>query len=136
MEFRGMFKIAGEPTDSIPLNLCEQAHNSLKIWSYTDVNSMRDRLKEEIESLDRWEFQAIENGEMKAMMIITIYENEPHLGHDVLISRFAFSTDRGALKAGYKWMKKLARLLKIRFMVTTRQHKNGMDINHKISEVK
>lgn len=121
VEYKGMFKRAGEPTDSLDLSLVKSARDTLSIWQYTSLDEMYSRLKNDIESIDRWEFQAIENGEMVAMMIIDRYDNEPHTGYDILYTKFAFSRNTGALRHGYKWMKSIAKVLGIKFIVTTRQ---------------
>ncbi|EKE9051056.1 hypothetical protein OXE08_004523 [Salmonella enterica] len=130
------FKQAGEPTEAIPLELCKQARDSLKIWQYTTLEQMQARLKAEIESINRLEYVVIDDtGAAKAMMILDVYENEPHTGHDILFTKFSFSTDKGALNNGYKWLLKMAKIMNFKFIMTTRQT-GPMEIRHKIREVK
>ncbi|EKA7615249.1 hypothetical protein OL383_004434 [Salmonella enterica] len=136
MKFIKEFKRAGEPTESIPLVLCEQARNSLKIWQYTTLEQMQARLKAEIESIDRLEYRVLDDtGAAKAMMIFDVYENEPHTGHDVLFTKFCFSTDKGLLNNGYKWLLQMGKAMGYRFVMITRQT-GQMEIISKIREIK
>ncbi|ECF3282132.1 hypothetical protein E2L92_22030 [Salmonella enterica subsp. enterica serovar Ibadan] len=135
MEIKGQYKKAGEPTNSLELSLVKSARDSLSIWQYTSLDEMYSRLKNDIESIDRWEFQATQNGEMVAMLIVDRYDNEPHTGHDILYTKFAFSTNTGALAQGYRWMKRLAKALGIKFIVTTRQT-GSRKIEYNYHEVK
>lgn len=136
MKFIKEFKLAGEPSKSIPLYLCEQARNSLSIWKYKSLDEMQARLKDEIESINRCEFRCEDdNGNVKAMMIFEVWEDEPHTGHDVLMIKFAFSTDKGLLTKGYRFMKDVAKSLKIKFLLISRQT-GPLEITHKFIEIK
>lgn len=136
MNYIKTFKRAGELTDCLPIQLCEQARNSLKIWQYTSLEEMRERLRLDIESLNRFEYRAIDDaGNVKAMMIIDVHENEPHTGHDILYTKFSFSTEPGALAPAYKWLIQLAKLYGFKFIMTTRQT-GPLEIVSKIKEIK
>ena len=115
-----LFKKAVEPTDSIPLYLCQQTRESLKLWQRVPVEQMQQELRDDIEQLNRFEFLSIgPAGEVKAMMIIDSDRN-PHYG-SYLYPRYAFSTERGALKEAYKWIKELAKRLDYNGYLITRQ---------------
>lgn len=132
------FKKAGEPTNAIPLGLCRKARDNLKIWRlYESAEEMREFLRADIEGLNRFEFVAYdENNEAIAMMVIAEYEQATHAGgKNILYTHYSFSTDKGALSAGYRWLLKLAKGLGFPLVMTTRQT-GPMQITHTLKEVK
>ncbi|EHY6648638.1 hypothetical protein K4M64_004536 [Salmonella enterica] len=136
MNYLKLIKKAGEPTLAIPPHLVKLARDNLKIWQYTTLEETQARLKERIEELDRFEYLAIDDaGIIQAMMIITMFPQEDHLGHDILYTKFSFSSDEGLLTNGYRWLIELAKLMKFRFIMTTRQT-GPLEITHKIHELK
>lgn len=138
MNFIKEFKKAGEPSNSIPLYLCEQAYNSLKIWRlYDSPEEMQKGIRADIESSNRFEYRATdEAGTVKAMMIIAEHEQLAHTGNkNILFTQYSFSTEQGLLRGGYKWMCQLAKQLSFPLMMVTRQI-GPMEITHKIKEVK
>ncbi|EEO4819393.1 hypothetical protein G6K72_000828 [Salmonella enterica subsp. enterica serovar Rubislaw] len=111
---------AGEETAAIPLYLCQQTRERLKMWQRLPVEEMREELRQDIEQLNRFEFLALDDaGTLKAMMIIDADYN-PHYG-SYLYPRYAFSTDKGRLIEGYQWLKELTRSLKYDGYVISRQ---------------
>ncbi len=115
------YRKAGEPTASIPLYLCQQTQEALPdMWGRLPVEAMREELRQDIESIDRFEYLVSdEDKTIKAMMIIDTDTN-PHYGF-YLYPRYAFSTEKGALSGAWRWMKQLAKCLKCDSYLITRQ---------------
>lgn len=133
MNYIKVFRKAGELTLACPVYLCEQAYNQLAIWQlYDNPQQMSAGLKEDIESLDRWEYLVTDdNNKLVAMMIFTIYEKMPHLGNkDILATHYSYSTVTGLLTNGYKWLKQIQRELSLPVMLT--RQTGPMSIEHKI----
>lgn len=123
MEYIKMFRKAGEPTAAAPLYLCEQAKQSLSIWSDQPVSVIYERVNRQVSEIDRYEFLAIEDGLIKGMMILCIEPEEIHTGKDVLYTKLAFSTVPGALREGYRSMKRLAREINVPYLHLSRHPK-------------
>ncbi|EEI7324268.1 hypothetical protein G4E03_003457 [Salmonella enterica] len=116
MEYIQAFRSAGQPTAAAPLELCEKARQQLSIWRDQPLKVIYERINRQITALDRYEFLAVEDNEVKAMMILVIHPEEIHLGEDVLHDFLIFSPEPGLLKEGYKAMKRLAKDLNIKYI--------------------
>ncbi|MCS5737047.1 hypothetical protein, partial [Herbiconiux daphne] len=92
------------------------------------------RLKRQIEEIDRLEYRAIENGKVVAMMIIDVLPEETHTGYPMLYTMLSFSTVKGALTQGYKWLYSVAKMMGFRFVLTTRQT-GPREITNRIKEL-
>ncbi|EEO8179068.1 hypothetical protein G7D34_003699 [Salmonella enterica] len=119
MEYIKAARKAGEPTISAPLELCQITRERLSNWQRLPVEMMQEEITNDIESLDRFEFIAHDNGKIKAMLIATVEEN-PHYG-TFLLTRYAFSAEPNTLTAGYRWLFKLAKVLNYDGVLYTRQ---------------
>ncbi|HID4300466.1 TPA: hypothetical protein ACXEZB_004388 [Escherichia coli] len=121
MEYIKTFRKAGEPTAAAPLYLCQEARSNLANWlHYETAEQMHTELNQEIQENDRFEYLAIDDaGKLRAMMVIYPHY-DPHWG-DHLFTRFSFSAEPGALSGGYRWMKDIAKLLKYKGYLITRQ---------------
>ena len=114
-----LFRKAGEPTYTIPLSLCQHTRERLKLWQRLPLEDMHRELKQDIESLDRFEYLVMDDaGELQAMMVIDSDHN-PHYGN-YLYSRYSFSTENNLLSDGYKWMKQLCKSLSFDGLLLTR----------------
>ncbi|EMC1489661.1 hypothetical protein VAA96_004539 [Salmonella enterica] len=130
MKYIQEYKRAGEPTESAPYYLCKEAYQSLAIWRFKSLEDMHRRINQEIQDIDRIEYRAIdEDGTIKAMMILQVWENEPHTGFDTLITRFSFSSVNGLLTNGYRFMIKCAKTLKLN-MICFSRHEGPLKISH------
>lgn len=137
MEFIKEVKRAGEPTYSIPLELCTEAYNQLDIWKlYESPEMMQQGLRESIEGVNRFEYRATdEAGNIIAMMIISDSQRMAHAGNkNILYTMYSFSTQKGALTEGYKWLKELAKRYGFPLIMITRQT-GPMSIQHTLREV-
>lgn len=134
MYYMKEFKKAGEPSNCIPDYLIEQCYKSLPIWRYKTLEEMKTRLTKQIEGIDRLEFTAWDNGKVIAMMVIDELPEETHTGYPMLYTMLSFSTVKGALSEGYKWLFKIAKSMGYRFVNVTRQI-GPMEINNKIREL-
>ncbi|EDX4100272.1 hypothetical protein B9R80_002408 [Salmonella enterica] len=135
MEFIKVYKKAGEPTAAVPLYLCKQARDSLAIWQHTSLQEMQDRLKRQIEEIDRYEFLAVDEANtIKAVIIVDWYDDDLHTGGSVVYPLFAFSTVPGLLSDGYQFMKQIGKERGCDFMMLTRQI-GPMEITHKIRKL-
>ncbi|EBU8272205.1 hypothetical protein DLL80_23850 [Salmonella enterica subsp. enterica serovar Newport] len=126
MEYIKAFRKAGEPTAAAPDYLCEKVRQAgLDNWQrYHTVEDMSRDISADIESLDRFEFLAVdEAGKLTGMLIATQEEN-PHHG-DFLLTRYAFSIDPKSLSVGYRWLFKLSQMLDLDGTLYTK--KSGKD---------
>ncbi|EGW0579066.1 hypothetical protein JGH65_004236 [Salmonella enterica] len=119
MEFIKIYREAGEPTAAAPLYLCQQTRERLANWQRLPVEQMQAEIIEDIQSNNRYEFLAVEAGQVKAMMVLYV-DYDPHYGR-VIYTRYAFSTEPQALTQGYRWMKQLAKSLNLDGFIITRQ---------------
>ncbi|EIQ3230838.1 hypothetical protein LU140_004496 [Salmonella enterica] len=113
MEYLKVFREEGQPTAAAPLYLVEKAAKTIKRYKDCDVTELHARINRNITSRDRWEVLAVENGEVKAMMIICYDGDELHSGGPCLFTYLCFSPD-GLFKEGFKALKNLAKELNIR----------------------
>ncbi|EDI8735804.1 hypothetical protein GEM21_05425 [Salmonella enterica] len=115
-----LFRKAGEPTETIPPYLCQQARERLKIWQRLPVRQMREELRQDIEQLNRFEILEVDPfGLVLAMMVIDSDYN-PHYG-SYLYPRYSFSTENGLLSKGYQWLKQISKALNYDGFLITRQ---------------
>ncbi|EHT3579228.1 hypothetical protein KXY27_004547 [Salmonella enterica] len=119
MEYIKVFKEAGQPTVAAPIYLCEKARQQLANWQRLPVEQMQAEIVNEIESCNRFEFLAVDEGQIKAMMIITP-EYDPHFG-GFLMTRYTFSPDNQTLTPGYRWAIKVAKSLILDGVMFSRQ---------------
>ncbi|EGJ4116066.1 hypothetical protein IHX65_004872 [Salmonella enterica] len=133
MEYLKVFRNAGEPTAAAPLYLCQQTREKLTNWQRLPVEQMQQEIVNDIVSNDRYEFLAVDAGELRAMMVLYV-DYDPHYG-SVIYTRFAFSTEPQLLTDGYKWMKEIAKSLNLNGFITTRQIAPNK-ITNKFNEVK
>lgn len=134
MKHYKLFKKAGEPTLTTPLYLCQHTRERLKLWQRLPVEQMQQELKQDIERLDRFEYLVTDDaGEIRAMMVIDL-DNNPHYG-SYLYPRYSFSTEKGLLSGGYKWIRYLAKTLKCDGFQITRQT-GDYEINSKFKRFK
>lgn len=119
MDYIKVFKKAGEATIAAPIELCEETRERLSNWQRVPVEVMQREITTDIESLDRFEFLAVDDGKIRAMMIITPEEN-PHYG-SFLLTRYVFSAEPQTLTPGYRWLFKLTKALNYDGTLYTRQ---------------
>ncbi|EGI0196856.1 hypothetical protein IFY90_004259 [Salmonella enterica] len=119
MEYMKFYREAGKPTIAAPIYLCEKAREQLENWQRLPVEQMQAEIKESIESLDRFEFLAVDEGQIKAMMIIAP-DYDPHFG-SYLATKYSFSPNNKCLFKGYRWMKKIAKMLELDGVLISRQ---------------
>lgn len=89
---------------------------------------MQAEIIEDIQSNNRYEFLAVEAGQVKAMMVLYV-DYDPHYGR-VIYTRYAFSSEPQALTQGYRWMKQLAKSLNLDGFIITRQLAPNKIINN------
>lgn len=128
MEFIKIYREAGEPTAAAPLYLCQQTRERLTNWQRLPVEQMQAEIIEDIQSNNRYEFLAVEAGQVKAMMVLYV-DYDPHYGR-VIYTRYAFSSEPQALTQGYRWMKQLAKSLNLDGFIITRQLAPNKIINN------
>lgn len=128
MEFIKIYREAGEPTAAAPLYLCQQTRERLANWQRLPVEQMQAEIIEDIQSNNRYEFLAVEAGQVKAMMVLYV-DYDPHYGR-VIYTRYAFSSEPQALTQGYRWMKQLAKSLNLDGFIITRQLAPNKIINN------
>ncbi|EGJ3141396.1 hypothetical protein IGV50_004420 [Salmonella enterica subsp. enterica serovar Newport] len=127
MEYLKVFKQAGEPTIAAPIYLCEKARDQLANWQRLPVEQMQAEIVNDIEACDRFEFLAIDEGQIKAMMIITP-EYNAHWGN-FLMTRYTYSPDKQTVTPGYRWMIKIAKRLNLDGVLFSRQIEPNKIIN-------
>ncbi|EHE2320728.1 hypothetical protein JNE51_004438 [Salmonella enterica] len=128
MEVIKAYREAGQPTAAAPLYLCAETREKLSNWQRLPVEQMQQEITADIEANDRFEYLVIdEAGKLRAMMVLYV-DYDPHYG-SVIYTRYAFSTEAGALSGGYKWMKEIAKSLKLNGFIITRQISPNKIIN-------
>ncbi|ECW3055619.1 hypothetical protein F3W96_19715 [Salmonella enterica] len=133
MQIIKAFRAAGEPTAAAPLYLCQETRERLTNWQRLPMEQMQQEIVNDIVSSDRYEFLAVdEAGKLRAMMVLYV-DYDPHYG-SVIYTRYAFSSEPGLLASGYRWMKQIAKSLKLNGFVITRQL-SANEIINKFNEV-